>query len=239
MKDLTLSSNVNYGDTLPPRSWENLERLSIGPFTGHVPLASPKLRSLELLWYGSEAYTQLFETADPSAGPSNVWLENLEHFYCRKGEKLLPLAIRNFERIQPSCANGTLRSLHISFDLTTRDALDEILNKPAIHALSCEDITTYDLFDPYPSSSNSDAFLDWVDTFPNLHTVGAYPYHKKDEKAWTTIAKLLKRRPDIKTIYTNALFGIYRDELLKRAGKNGVNIIHADRVPEPALKPRT
>lgn len=205
--------------------------------TSLAPLASPKLRSLELLNNGLKAYRQIFMTG-LGEEPPQVWLENLEHFCCQKGEDhMMSQASYDFERIKPSSTNGTLRSLHISFNLTIRDELDKVLNKSAIHTLSCRDIITSATSDLRTSDDNSDAWINWVDTFPNLQTAGAYPSHQKDKNAWTIVVKLLGRRPDIKTIYTNALFGVFRDELLEQADKIGVKIIHADRVPEPTLAP--
>lgn len=247
MKDLTLNRfNAIYNGSAPlPKLLGNLERLSIGRHRGSIPLASPKLRSVEIVSKGAWAYDGLFFLRDTQS-PTDVWLENLEHLCCINGtinrEDSLGFnptvwSSYNFERIRPSCTNGTLRSLHISFDLATRDGLDKVLNKPAIHTLSCHDIA---VMSNHFSGGDFDAFLDWVDTFPALHTVGVFtPLARADSKtpAWTLIARLLKTRPDIKIIFTDALRGAPGDEILERAEKMGVNVMHARRIPEPVLSP--
>lgn len=250
LKDLTLNrSHCIYGGITDPDLMGNLERLSVGEFSSaDIPLASPKLRSIELLTGCVGAYDGLFVLYNTSPSTAtNVWLANLEHLclLCGSMKSRRPHWLIHesdyFERIKPSCINGTLRSLHVSFNPPTRDGLDGVLNKPAIHTLSCHDIAVR--FGTV-TCLDYDDFLEWVDTFPGLQTLGVFAA-KEDCKstasvqdpAWTLIARLLKSRPDIKTIYTDALSGAPRDEILGHAAKIGVNVIHAKRVPEPVLSP--
>lgn len=243
LKDLTLYKVEDIGP-LPDdfAAWGGLERLSIdrlcrrhheGSLFGQTPaLRSADFRNISKVdprsFFGSE-----------EGGLQSVDLfENLEHLCFHLDPDWMDhIGIKDcfeFQRIQPSCTNGTLRSLDIIFDSKITNRLDKVLNKQAIHTLSCHGIDAPGSYDDLNLTGNSDVFLQWVDTFPNLHTVGVYP--EKTVKAWIVVAKLLRRRLDIKTIYTNVLTGVYRDELLARAARNGVKILHADRVPEPVLE---
>lgn len=166
-------------------------------------------------------------------------LGRLEHFCCltdsfRPKPSWMPDGI-DFSAIQPSCESGTLRSLHISFSVETQLELDKFLDKQAIETLSCHDILMPSILDGGGHRGHVAEFLEWVDEFPNLSTIGVFP--QKTENAWMTVGKVLRRRPDIKTLYTDALHGVHRDEVLEYAAKNDVTIIHASRVPEPDLLP--
>lgn len=138
--------------------------------------------------------------------------------------------------IKPSCKNGTLWSLDIDFNPRQ---WDDVLDKPAIRTLSCNHIRSPSIH-PGGSAGDTDAFLDWLDGFPNVTTLGIFP-ERGAENAWLTVAKTVRKLDErtslVKTIYTNALRGVYMDEVLAEAARKGIQIIHADRVPEPELRP--
>lgn len=234
LKDLTLGGFTSQRNDLEMVPHDALERLCVsGGYLGPPPLATPTLRSLELTWHGLKTFEEMW--SDPLQDMSTVLLDRLEHLCCcycdnSGGQQTPP----NFQSIQPSCDNGTLRSLHITFDPYISEALDLVLNKPYIHTLSCHSIGLGTFSNHYDLNEHVELYLDWVDTFRGLNTIGVYPV--KTEKAWMVIARLMKRRPDIKTIFTDVLRGVYRDEILKRAAENGITIIEENRVPEPILE---
>lgn len=165
-------------------------------------------------------------------------LDKLEHLRCT-GDGL-PMGISGDQRrgilnsIKPSCMNGTLRSVHIDFN---PQLYDEILNKQVVHTLSCNEIRTPSIH-PGGYPGQIDEFLEWLDGFPNLTNLGVFP--TKTDNAWLAVAKVVRKLDEqslVKTIYTDALYGVYRDEVLKQAAKKGIQIIHASRVPEPKLQP--
>lgn len=229
-------------------AWDKLERLSISDFFRQGSEAAlvgrtPALRSVDFRDIHRLDPRSFFGTSGGALAPtdlSNDRLEHVEHLcYLLDLDWMDRSAFKDhldFRRIQPSCANGTLRSLEIIFDLRVTDRLDKVLNKQAIHTLGCHEIDAPSANDDLNLTGNSDAFLDWLDTFPNLHTVGVFP-DKGGEKAWIVIAKLLRRRHKIKTIYTDVLYGVYRDELLARARSDGIEIFDWYRLPEHVLAP--
>ncbi|ROV98631.1 hypothetical protein VSDG_04241 [Cytospora chrysosperma] len=138
--------------------------------------------------------------------------------------------------LAPSISNGTLTSLDIPFDNDIRAELDQVLDKQSISSLN------FNALPPPPSFQMSgllspigDALLTWLESFPNLETVGLFPNDR--EACAMMVAKILSKESNIRTIYTNELVGVYYDDALAKAEKIGVRIIRADRVPEPVLKP--
>lgn len=222
--------------------WCCLERLILGKLfsVGLRFPTSDKLRSLELNNDGLNSAKHLMWTSEAPA-PTD-----LEHFRCHFDphgahiqqlydgyllEEHEPL----FLFLRPSIENGALRSLDLTFSKQIRIAFDKLFvedQKAALRTLSCHDVIMPSIVSGF--GGNCDDFLDWVKTFPNLTTVGAYP--QKSENAYKLISTLMKERPAIKTIYTNVLNGAIRDEVLAVAKALGVVIVHADRVPEPVLK---
>lgn len=236
--------------------WPYLQRLVLGKFftEKHKFPTSVILRSLELNWHGLNALNYL-RRKERSEKP---FLPNLEHFRCHfeihnvyiqildddmnmLGAQRSPYEVHSLLAIlRPSIENRSLRYLDLTFMTEVKVAIDALFTsereegnrKEALQILSCHDITMPSINTGFGGNYND--FLDWVETFPNLTTVGAYP--EKSENAHMLILWLIKKRPDIKTIYTNVLRGAERDMVLAEAKKRGITIVHADRVPAPDLE---
>ncbi|KAF3761074.1 hypothetical protein M406DRAFT_73518 [Cryphonectria parasitica EP155] len=237
LKDLTLSDVLIQNKAVPSPRWSRLERLSIGRMKGRLFASCSEVRSLELLESGNQAVPRLFDSIRPHQGQTEnpEKLHNLEHFYYSWSDDRMAPSPSDLERIKPSCDNGTLHSLHITFNKQSRNVLDKIINKDAIRTLSCYDILMPSIRDDGGGSrGDMQIFVDWVIGFRNLTTIGVFP--QKTDEAWFVVAKLITERPDIKTIYTDVLHGINRDMILEHAARKGIEIIHASRVPEPALQ---
>lgn len=237
-------------------SWKNLERLELTTpdRVWALPQLPATIRSVEFI-NGSagrliNAYKRLADESlralqyegdilpyhEPVLPPV-MQLGQLEHLCLLGGDVYSsrshdsPMSLAWFlEHIEPSLSNGTLTSLAISFDLDIRDALDRALNKEAIRTLGFFGFFNSDLI-----SISSDIIANWVAGFPNLTTLGMFP--QKFEGCWMIISKVLAMENMIDTIYTNILTGVWRDWVLEKAEAKGVRIIHADRIPEPVLKP--
>lgn len=238
--------------------WGCLQRLVLGKFftEGYKFPTSNILRSLELNWHGLNALNYL-RWKEPSEKP---FLPALEHFRCHfeihnvyiqifdddmrmVDAQSPPYEVHSLISVlRPSIENRTLRCLDLTFMSEVKVAIDALFTseqegvnkKEAIQILSCHDVTMPSIITGF--GGNYDEFLDWVETFPNLTTVGAFP--QKSENAHMLILWLMKKRPDIETIYTNVLKGAERDMVLDEARKRGIAIIHADRVPAPVLERR-
>ncbi|KAL1877896.1 hypothetical protein Daus18300_002249 [Diaporthe australafricana] len=229
--------------------WKNLERLELtmsDPDESVVvlPQLPATLRSLEFSGEdGStadliESYHRLadasLEAHEPVHSPV-LELERLEHLRLmgnlqHRHYPYSPDSLSWFlERIKPSMSNGTLTSLDTTFCKDNCNAFDKVLNKEAIRALSCHDFIDQDHF-----SQCGNNFIQWVEGFPNLTTLGVFP--QKFEGCMMLVSQVLSRENMIDTIYTNILTGVWRDWILEKAEKKGVRIIDADRVPEPILK---
>lgn len=239
-----------------PVDWDCLQRLVLGMFVteGYKFPTSNILRSLELNWHGLNALNYL-RWKEPSEKP---FLPALEHFRCHFDIHNVYIQIFDddmhmvdaqsspyevqplLEILRPSIESRTLRYLDLTFMNEVKNAIDALFTseqeeanqKEAIKILSCHDVTMPSVNTGFGGNYNE--FLDWVETFPNLMTVGAYP--QKSENAHMLILWLMKKRPDIKTIYTNVLRGAERDMVLDEARKRGIAIVHADRVPAPVLE---
>ncbi|KAJ4396010.1 hypothetical protein N0V93_000226 [Gnomoniopsis smithogilvyi] len=240
--------------------WDSLQRLVLGRFSSsHVKIPTSKiLRSLELNHDGLYSLNYL-RGREKTEKP---FLPALQHFRChfdphRPNAHLLehtpnvPTLVQPIDQLgvihtllgilRPSIENNTLQSLDLTFCNEVKAAVDALLTerpeenrKQAIHTLSCHGLDMPSIVTGF--GGTCDEFLDWVDTFPNLTTVGAYP--QKSENAYKLILWLMKKRPDVKTIYTNILKGAERDMVLAEAKKRRITVIHADRVPEPLLERR-
>lgn len=259
LRSLTLDriSVRPHQEIVPRLDCEDLQRLVLGNFhTRRIKLPTSKiLRSLELNNDGLNSLNYL----GGRGTTEKPFLPALEHFRCHFDphksylhlvdddlnlvDPLDPLqAVHSLLGIlRPSVANGTLRSLDLTLSNEVKAAVDALFTpkledngKSAIRILSCDGLLMPSIVTGF--GGNCDEFLDWVDTFPNLTTVGAYP--QKSDNAYMLILWLMRKRPDIKTIYTNVLKGAERDMVLSEAKKRHITVIHADRVPEPLLGPK-
>lgn len=225
-------------DDGPVKAWENLERLRLVSsgikLTKIPPVTLSGLRSLEIEGYGLECLIRAWYWHR-----KNVVLDKLEHLHCTsvrsKARRYTQhMLMECMDPIDASSANGTLRSLEIDF---RPEVYDGHINKNIIRTLSCHGILAASVHEDGHAGQTQE-FLDWIDGFPNLTTVGIFP--QKAERAWMVVAKLLRKLDDtslIKTIYTDALYGVYRDQIIEEAAQKGIQIIHATRVPEPPLSP--
>ncbi|KAJ0120076.1 hypothetical protein J7T55_000929 [Diaporthe amygdali] len=175
--------------------------------------------------------------SDTGFQPPLTELERLEHL-CVKDLGALYDRHINFDHlswflefIKPSMTNGSLASLAITFCPETRFMFDKVLNKKAIHTLSCFSFTEQSTV----VSQCGDTFVHWLEGFPYLTTLGVFP--QKFEGCWMLLSKVLAKDTRIKTIYTNILTGVWRDWILDRAREKSVKIIEADSIPEPVLQP--
>lgn len=260
-KLLDIRRPISHGNS-PGKPWTELQHLKFGcdflavdwivtwPIWGWIPRSS-SMRSLEYtvdgLGYARDLVKHL--ESQNSMEPASQGLDGLEHFLCH-GPKTDTSSIIFFRAMEgnplrilrPSIASGTLRSVDITYVDSgsggqTQDCLDDIFGarKGMLHTLSCNRIMVDGCY-----YDNWERCLAWIGTFPNLEVVGLFPEldssSKPLEKAWVVVTGLMKLRPDIKTIYTNALWGAARDAVLALAARNGVAIIEADRVPEPKLQ---
>ncbi|PSR89025.1 hypothetical protein BD289DRAFT_431313 [Coniella lustricola] len=138
-------------------------------------------------------------------------------------------------RLKPSCDSGTLRSLHMTFNRDTRDAFDRVLNKAAINSLVCFDITVPSTYDSNGSyGGDTDIFVDWVREFPALDSLGIYT--GRTGHGGMLVARVIRERPEIKRIHTNALQGVQYDNVFEYAEKKGVKIITSACVPEASIE---
>ncbi|KAK7709443.1 hypothetical protein SLS64_006359 [Diaporthe eres] len=170
--------------------------------------------------------------------PPVTELERMEHLYMRDPSLPFARTVDGLESlawfmdlIKPSMSNGSLTSLAVTFCPEFRFELDRVLNKDAIHTLSC-----FDFLDEGPGSQCGDSFVHWVQGFHNLTTVGVFP--QRSEGCWMHVSKVLAKESRIETIYTDVLSGQPRDWVLAKAQEKGVKIIEASRIPEPVLQPR-
>ncbi|KAH6844995.1 hypothetical protein B0I37DRAFT_173400 [Chaetomium sp. MPI-CAGE-AT-0009] len=216
-----------------------------------LPPFPASLQSLELLGTVPEvAYNALFTSPSPTPALSPAvvlnpalgdhHLPNLEVFRCLYNI----LQPDHLERLLgPSVAAGKLKVLELTATLTrppvphgpfppadfipTRDL--KFLNQSGLHTLGLHDFNFF--HDPnsrFGASSGFDAqpFLDWLDCFPDLHTLGVYPC----QGDWPGVADLITgliARPGIKTIHQRSLRGVHWDKAQELAKKHGVELCHS------------
>lgn len=210
-------------------NWEHLERLVLRDTGGvALPQLPGNLRVLEVDDVRALVPPSELNNVDSPAAP-----DKLEYFrYRRMRDKGDNPTFEELNFLKASCAKGSLQALDIYVGPYNGSALceylDKFLNKNDIHTLSCHDFRWSGGAGSL-SSFTGDPFLEWLDGFPNLTTVGAYPDHF--ENCAVVIAKLLKKDTKIKTVYTDCLRGSFRDEVLKLAEAKGVKVIHAPSVP--------
>ncbi|KAK3904146.1 hypothetical protein C8A05DRAFT_42725 [Staphylotrichum tortipilum] len=213
------------------------------------PLPS-SLRRLEILGPTPDIAHNLLYTTDPpdpaSAPPQEErrltpHLPNLEVFRCFAG-LLDPPLLESI--IGPAAKSGTLKVLDLSASdsrsstatmasptiqsdfLPARDL--PFAASDGLHTLGLRDFNFHrDPASRFGASSRFDGqpFLDWLECFPALHTVAAYPGD------WDGVDAFLMRliiHPRVKVLYQRNLRGAVRDEALALAKKHGVKLVHRE-----------
>jgi hypothetical protein len=169
-------------------------------------------------------------------------LPHLQTFRCRsyiKPSLLKPL-------LEPAAQNGSLEVLELAIDPTFRFPSDprirhllhnaEPIQHPAtdlsfaqsenLHTLGLRDFNWADA-DSHgsvlASTFNGKPLLDWIECFPKLHTVMAYP--GMYEQAAGFMLELI-RHPSVKELHQSVLSGIMWDEAKKLAAEHGVKLHH-------------
>lgn len=254
LKDLSLQ-NVGLHENDSERTlhylspmWKKLDRLSLSPPPRYFGSVFPELSALRSLELNGECREPIlvYERRLAAEDIPIATLNQLEHFRFVGGFvggfyipripiEISSLILHMLKPKVPDAKARTLRSLDIDFvpDL----GYDTYIDKKTIESLSCNDIKNPSIH-PGGSPGNADVFLEWLDGFPNLTTLGIFP--EMAEHAWMIVAKAIRRLDEksrVERIYTNVLKGVYRDEIIELAGKKGIQIIHADRVPPPELSP--
>lgn len=209
-----------------------------------LPRLRPTLRSIEFperAWGMLRDYEKI-ATVYPQLPPNNLALppvmelEHLEHLYLRMPANPGHEAVGNLaalswftELIKPSMTNGTLTSLALSFNADVQLAFDNVLNKTAIHTLSCFDFIDEENLGAVPSCGNT--FVTWVRGFTNLTAIGIFP--QRTESCGMHVMKVLANESRIRLIYTDVLTGVVRDQALKKAKERGIKVIEwLSRIPE-------
>jgi hypothetical protein len=213
-----------------------------------LPPFSTSLQSLEILGSSLDvAQNVLFTTTSPAATTDltallngdliDLDLPNLEVFRClsnilkpshlerilkpaASGNKLQALELRAaFARLAPPSPGDPPGDFVPARDLP-------FLECNSLHTLGLHEFNFYQ--DPnsrYSATDEFDAepFVQWLDCFPGLHTLGVYPGGW--EAVGTLIVKLIVR-PGIQTIHQQSLNGVSWDAAQKLAKKHGVDLRH-------------
>lgn len=134
--------------------------------------------------------------------------------------KLQTLELRaSFDRLAPASAGDPPGDFVPARDL-------DFLSCSSLHTLGLHEFNFFkDANTRYLAADEFDAepFVQWLDCFPNLHTVGVYP------GGWEAVGALITRliaRPGIRTIHQLTLRGMAWDEAQKLAKKYGVKLCH-------------
>ena len=213
-----------------------------------LPPLSTSLQCLEILGAGRDlAQNVLFTTNSPTAETDYTALlngnlidldrPNLEVFRCLANI----LRPNHLERIlKPSASANKLQALELRATFThlapasAGDPPGDFVPARDLSFLECSSLHTLGLhefnFHEDPNSRylaadvfNAEPFVEWLDSFPSLHTVGVYP------GGWEAVGALITRliaRPGIKTIHQQFLKGVPWDAAQKLAKKHGVELCH-------------
>lgn len=148
--------------------------------------------------------------------------------------------------LETAAQNGTLKVLELGATTSTGFPLPPASPSPSVavdtdfqplrdydfamsenlHTLGLHDFNFhYDQNDRYGTSGRFDGqpFLDWIEFFPELHTVGVYPGQ------WDGVAAFIMRlivHPRVKTIHQEYLKGAAWDEAKRLAEKTGTTLLH-------------
>ncbi|KAK4104314.1 hypothetical protein N658DRAFT_493816 [Parathielavia hyrcaniae] len=200
------------------------------------------------------AHNVLFTVESPAATAADFWdapahaqqtthlhLPNLEVFRCIAGvvnARLLRAVL------EPAAAAGNLQVLELGGAATmmmgpdgstTTMRGDDLVPardlafaaSDALHTLGLHDFNFYhDPTSRFGASSRFDGqpFLDWLECFPRLHTVGVYPGE------WSGVAAFVEKlivHPRVRVVHQECLRGVAWDEALRLARKHGVALLHS------------
>ncbi|GAB1313877.1 hypothetical protein MFIFM68171_04087 [Madurella fahalii] len=216
--------------------WPCLRRIVVGRAVHSVnssiyedifpPLPS-SMRSIEILSLDPRIVNAaLFTPTDRTLTDHSPSFPHLEVFRCS-----VPFEHHDLQRIlEPAAEAGNLRVL----ELTTEPADGPtVIRQPAkdlafirpdkIHTLGLQNFNWASANEGYLSGFgfNGQPFIDWLECFPNLHTVAVYPGLYPNVEAF--IMKLIQH-PNVKAIHQDVLRGVYWDEAVKMAKKFGVEL---------------
>ena len=219
-------------------------------------LLNPEMRVVDIMFdSAAEARSALFKTTFPQITDSGVnfsplVLPKLEVFRCRG--QVDPISLEQI--IGPAIVDGNLHSLDVclgryknalsplNLDFQRPPAEDLRLPATELSFTFSEHITTLGLRDfewsntaDYYSAFNPKPFLEWLDRFPNVHTVRAYPGPIAD--SLILFMELLKRSDRVKVIYQDSLDLKEYYVAKAEADKRGVILHHKYKEMAPARFP--
>ncbi|KAJ4306116.1 hypothetical protein N0V88_000912 [Collariella sp. IMI 366227] len=241
--------------------WPNLTKIILGAhldaatFIGpnHEPIGTwrafpplPKsLRSVEIFQAERQTAENLLLVADwedendVQAAAKKIKpqsLPNLETFRCRA-----PIETRYLQDIFGQAAeSGSLRALELTAEDTWHDGSFKpaqdlaFANSENLHTLGLCELNVFDPFDRYGTTGEFDgqALLDWIDCFPNLHTVSAYT--SAAARGFASLIQKLILHSKIKAIHQDILRGAEWDQCVALAKKHGVTLHHTPKSMPPA-----
>ncbi len=202
-------------------------------FGGALPALPSTIRVIDILTENKAAVMNILQH-DPDGPPPEF--THLEFFRCRAD--ISPSWI--YSAISPSLGtDGRLASLDISGNSSVEndvDAATVFANMPfpgRFHSLGMSNFRWPDSLS-YLSAYTGRRFVEWVDRFPAVQTVAAYP--QNFDTAGEVILSLVERGR-VKTIYESCLSGVTRDKVLGLAKEQGVTIVHTRNPYRPAVFP--
>ncbi len=191
--------------------------------------------------------------ADPNPAPGGwgpPWqelpdqnLSNLEVFRCLPS---MPDPRLWKHVLRPAVQSGALKVLELAisaysgFDMLPRPVTNEwthadlvpatdlaFAHSDNLHTLALHDFNFDHEVSRFGGSRfNGQPFLDWLECFPKLHTVGVYP---GDWEAVPAFIMKLILHPRVKVIHQDNLRGANWDEARELAKKHGVELHHSSR----------
>ncbi|KXX73115.1 Protein DIA2 [Madurella mycetomatis] len=218
--------------------WPYLRKIVVGRAVHCVQVQSPindnvfpplpsTMRSIEILSNDPTiANMALLTPADRTMTDHQPNFPLLEVFRCSAS-----FPHHSLQRIlEPAAKAGNLRILELATEPVGRQA---VIPQPAkdwafirpdnIHTLGLQNFNWGSVQQAsMPGYGfNGQPFIDWLECFPNLHTVAVYPGPYPNIEAF--IMQLIQH-PNVKAIHQDALRGVHWDEAVKMAKKLGVEL---------------
>ncbi|KAK4144316.1 uncharacterized protein C8A04DRAFT_11618 [Dichotomopilus funicola] len=204
-----------------------------------LPLMPKALRSIELLGQHGLASSILSDNSDLDYNEKDESFPFIEVFRCISS----PLTPEKLKKILSfSARNNRLQVLDIALDTKSfvpATPTDRFTPKRDLDFLACDSLHTLGLHDfnfyhdPHslsPTRFDGQPFVDWLDLFPNVHTVYVYPGN------WDNVLKLISaliNHPQIKVIYQNVLAGVQWDAAKAAAKEKGKELNSTKRYVGP------